>query len=78
MWGASSRFVVFIVGGVILNLTLDPGADALTLVVAALGAVQNPQRPPQDPRGSLTIHFDQFNGARNSAPKLRLPCPSVS
>ena len=32
--------VVFIVGGVMLNLTLDPGAYALTMVVAALGAAE--------------------------------------
>jgi ABC-2 type transport system permease protein len=32
--------VVFIVGGVILNLTLDPGAYALTMVVVLLGAAE--------------------------------------
>ncbi len=32
--------VVFIVGGVILNLTLDPGAYALTIAVAVLGAAE--------------------------------------
>jgi ABC-2 type transport system permease protein len=32
--------VVFIVGGVILNLTLSPGAYGLTMVVAVLGAAE--------------------------------------